>query len=95
MDYQLQQKNKQTKNTIVAIEKSEILEPIKQMPNRDRLEIIEFALTLLRENINRTEKLSLRDAAEVMRPFYAEGGSLAEFVDTNTEEDFYEHQDYA
>ena len=50
---------------------------------------------LLREDINRTEKLSLRDAAEMMRPFYTEGGSLAEFVDTNTEEDFYEHQDYA
>jgi hypothetical protein len=27
----------------------------------------------------------------MMRPFYTEGGSLAEFVDTNTEEDFYEH----
>jgi len=50
---------------------------------------------LLREDINRTEKLSLRDAAEMMRPFHTEGGSLAEFVDTNTEEDFYEHQDYA
>jgi hypothetical protein len=94
MDDQLQQKNKQIKNTMVAIEKSEILEPIKQMPNRDRLEIIEFALTLLRENINRTEKLSLRDAAEVMRPFYSEGSSLNQFVDTDTE-DFYEHQEYA
>ena len=36
MDDQLQQKNKQTRNTMVAIEKYEILEVIKQMPNRDR-----------------------------------------------------------
>jgi hypothetical protein len=47
---------------------------------------MEFVLMLLREDINRTEKLSLRDAAEMMRPFHTEGGSLAEFVDTNTEE---------
>lgn len=95
MDDQLQQKNKQTRNTMVAIEKSEILEAIKQMPNRDRLEVMEFVVKLLREDINRTtEKLSLRDAAEIMRPFYAEGRSLTEFVDTNTE-DFYEYQEYA
>jgi len=56
---------------------------------------MEFVLMLLHEDINSTEKLSLRDAAEMMRPFHTEGGSLAEFVDTNTEEDFYEHQDYA
>jgi len=35
MDDQLQQKNKETRNAMVAIEKSEILEAIKQMPNRD------------------------------------------------------------
>jgi hypothetical protein len=94
MDDQLQQKNKQTRNTMVAIEKSEILEAIKQMPNRDRLDVMEFVVKLLREDINRTEKLSLRDAAEIMRPFYTEGSSLTEFVDTNTE-DFYEYQEYA
>jgi ATP-dependent Clp protease adapter protein ClpS len=94
MDDQLQQKNKQTRNTMVAIEKSEILEVIKQMPNRDRLDVMEFVVKLLREDINRTEKLSLRDAAEIMRPFYTEGSSLTEFVDTNTE-DFYEYQEYA
>ena len=56
---------------------------------------MEFVVKLLREDINRTtEKLSLRDAAEIMRPFYAEGRSLTEFVDTNTE-DFYEYQEYA
>ena len=79
---------------MLAIEKSQVLEAIKQMPNRDRLEIMEFVVTLLREDINRTEKLSLRDAAEIMRPFYAEGSSLTEFVDTDTE-DFYEYQEYA
>jgi len=38
---------------------------------------------LLHEDINRTEKLSLRDAAEMMRLFYTESGSLAKFVYTN------------
>ncbi len=75
---------------MVAIEKSQVLQAIKQMPNRDRLEVMEFVVTLLREEINGREKLSLRDAAEIMRPFYAEGSSLTEFVDTNTE-DFYDN----
>ncbi len=75
---------------MLTIEKSQVLQAIRQMPNRDRLEIMEFVVTLLREDINRTEKLSLRDAAEIMRPFYAEGSSLTEFVDTNTE-DFYDN----
>ena len=79
---------------MITIEKSEILQAIKQMPNRDRLEIIEFTLTLLREDIDKTEKLSLREAAEIMRPFYAEGSSQTEFVDNSTE-DFYEYQEYA
>lgn len=71
--------------------KTQILEAIKQMPNSDRLEVIEFALKLLRRDI---EKLSLREAAEIMRPFYAENSNLTEFVDANNE-DFYEYQDYA
>lgn len=79
---------------MLTIEKSQVLQAIRQMPNRDRLEVIEFVLKLLREDINRTEKLDLRDAAEIMRPFYAEGVSLTKFVDTNTE-DFYEHENYA
>ncbi len=51
------------------------------MPNSDRLEVIEFALKLLRQDIDKPEKLSLREAAEIMRPFYAENSTLTEFVD--------------
>ena len=61
--------------------KTQILEAIKQMPNSDRLEVIEFALKLLRQDIDKPEKLSLRETAEIMRPFYDENSSLTEFVD--------------
>ncbi|MBD2177019.1 hypothetical protein H6F42_08865 [Pseudanabaena sp. FACHB-1998] len=61
--------------------KTQILEAIKQMPNSDHLEVIEFALKLLRQDIDKPEKLSLRETAEIMRPFYAENSNLTEFVD--------------
>ncbi|MDJ1174806.1 hypothetical protein [Roseofilum capinflatum] len=73
---------------------SQILEAIKQMPNIERLKIIEFTLKLVREEMTQTEKLSLEDAAEIMRPYYAEGSELTEFTD-NDNSDFYEYQDYA
>ena len=56
--------------------KTQILEAIKQMPNSDRLEVIEFALKMLRQDIDKPEKLSLREAAAIMRPFYAENSNL-------------------
>ncbi|BAY23147.1 hypothetical protein NIES2100_29110 [Calothrix sp. NIES-2100] len=74
--------------------KSQILEAIKQMPNVERLEVIEFALRLVREDMEKPEKLSLMAAAEIMNPYYAEGSDLTEFVDT-CNEDFYEYHDYA
>lgn len=61
--------------------KTQILEAIEQMPNSDRLEVIEFALKLMRQDIDKPEKLSLREAAEIMRPFYTENSNLTEFVD--------------
>jgi hypothetical protein len=61
--------------------KDQILEAIKQMPNSDRLEVIEFALKLLRQDIDKPQKLSLREVAEIMRPFYAENSILTEFAD--------------
>lgn len=73
--------------------KPQILEAIKQMQNVERLEIIEFALRLVREEMEKTENLSLKEAAEVMRPYYAEGSNLTEFVDVGNE-DFYEYNDY-
>jgi hypothetical protein len=74
--------------------KPQILEAIKQMPNVERLELIEFTLRLVREDIGKPEKLSLTTAAEIMQSYYAEGSNLTEFVDT-FDEDFYEYQDYA
>lgn len=61
--------------------KSQILAAIKQMKNAERLEIIEFALRLVREDIEKLEKLSLRDAAKLIHPYYTEGSELTEFVD--------------
>lgn len=73
---------------------TKILDAIKKMPNVERLKIIEFTLRLVREEMEKPEKLSLRDAAEMMRPYYAEGSDLTEFVD-RSHGDFYEYQDYA
>lgn len=42
----------------------------------------------------KSEKFSLRDAAEMMRPYYAEGSKLTEWVDVENG-DFYEYEDYA
>jgi len=65
---------------------TKILEAIKQMPNVDRLKIVEFTLRLVREEMEKPEKLSLRDAAELMRSYYAEGSELTEFTDADNGE---------
>ena len=72
----------------------QILEAIKKMPNVERLEMIEFALKLMREEIENPKKLSLTAAAEMMHSYYEIESSLTEFVDTYNE-DFYEYKDYA
>ena len=72
---------------------TKILEAIKQLPNVDRLKIVVFTLRLVREEIEKPEKLSLRDAAEMMRSYYAERSELTEFIDADNGE-FYEYQDY-
>jgi len=74
--------------------KTQVLEAIKQMPNVEKIEIIEFVLRLMREDMENSEKLSLQDAAEMMLSYYAEGSDLTDFVDTSNE-DFYEYNDYA
>lgn len=72
----------------------QILEAIKQMPNIERIRIIEFTLGLMREEMAKNEQLSLKEAAELMRPFYAQGSEISEFVDSE-HGDFYEYEDYA
>jgi hypothetical protein len=74
--------------------KTQILEAIKEMPNIERLELIEFALRMVREEMEEPQKLSLKDAAQIMVSYYEEGSELTEFIDS-CNEDFYEYHDYA
>ncbi len=61
---------------------------------------MEFTLRLIYEEIpqtdvsDRVEKLSLVDAAEIIRSYYNEGSQLTKFTDLH-QEDFYEYKDYA
>ena len=77
--------------------KSQVLAAIRLMPTIERLEIIEFAMQLMREEIVKNsasppvKQLSLAAAAEIMYDFYAEGSSLTEFTDLS-QEDFYDYE---
>ena len=58
--------------------KAEVLKALKQMTTVERLEIIEAASTLIREELTvkprvKVEQLSLAAAVEVMRPYYEQG----------------------
>ncbi|WP_017715203.1 hypothetical protein [Kamptonema formosum] len=80
--------------------KTEILEALKQLTAEDRLEIIEVASRLMREEIEQKAKLeaegklSLAAAADLMRPYYEPGSELTALNDLSTE-NFYEYEDYA
>ena len=79
---------------------TEILAALKEMTIAERLEIIETASKLIREElVNKAEhtngrEMSLATAVEVMRPYYEQGSELAMFTDLDSE-DFYEYKDYA
>lgn len=51
-----------------------------------------FILTFFNK-IQKTEELSLTDAAELMPPYYEEGSNLTEFIDFS-DEDFYAYHNY-
>jgi hypothetical protein len=80
--------------------KSQVLEEIRLMPSVERLEVIEFTLRLIREEMTKVamdqkvQKLSLVDASEIMRSYYAEESELTEFSDM-CQEDFCEYEEYA
>ena len=80
--------------------KSQILDAIRLMPPQERLEVMEFTLHLMREEMTKTTvdrqlpQLSLVDAAEIMYSYYTKGSELTEFSDL-CQEDFYEYKDYA
>ena len=63
--------------------KIQVLEAIRQMPNVERLEIIEFASRLVWEDMNDPKAFNLATAAEIMGSFCAEDPELTEFVDTD------------
>ncbi|PZO43447.1 MAG: hypothetical protein DCF19_05770 [Pseudanabaena frigida] len=81
--------------------KFQILEAIRLMQPVERLEVIEFALSLIREEMTKTttnqqiQQLSLKDSAALMRSYYTEGNSLTAFSDDICQEDFYQYEDYA
>ena len=79
--------------------KAEVLQALKQMNTEDRLEIIEVASRLIREELAvkprvKVEQLTLAAAVEVMRPYYEKVSELAIFTDQDTE-DFSEYEEYA
>jgi hypothetical protein len=84
----------------IVMTKAEVLEALKKMTTKDRLEVIETASKLIREEIaissqiSSHQELSLAEAAERMRAFYEQGSELVVFADQEIE-DFYEYEDYA
>ena len=75
--------------------KNQILDAIRLMQPQERLEIMEFTLRIMREEIPIVHRqLNLAEAAEIMRSYYTEGSELTEFSDL-WEEDFYEYKEYA
>ncbi len=74
--------------------KLQILEAIRLMPPVERLEVMEFTLRLMREEMaknpasNQANQLSLVAAAAVMRSYYEAGSELSEFSDL-PQEDFH------
>jgi len=79
------------------MKRSQILEAIRLMQPEERLEVMEFTLLLMREEITKNDvrkQLNLADASQIMRSYYFEGSELTEFSD-RCQEDFYEYKDYA
>ena len=80
--------------------KKELLRSLEFMTITDRLEIIEAATSLIREDLNRqsptttTTSSGLKDAVDKMASLYGPNTELTEFTDLDIEE-FYDYQDYA
>ncbi|MBC6418040.1 MAG: hypothetical protein GDA44_04240 [Prochloron sp. SP5CPC1] len=76
--------------------KKELLRSLEFMTITDRLEIIEAATSLIREDLNRqsptttTTSSGLKDAVDKMASLYGPNTELTEFTDLDIEE-FYEH----
>ena len=78
--------------------KTEILEALKQMTTEERLEIIEAAARMMREEIEQKAKhkaeidQQLAAAAEAALPYYMPGGALSDLWSPDSE-DYYDYKD--
>lgn len=78
--------------------KTEILAALKQMSTKERLEIIEAASRMMREEIEQKAlakaemKQKLAAAAEAAIPYYQPGGALANLWSSDSE-DYYDCED--
>jgi hypothetical protein len=73
---------------------TEVLQALQKMTQAEKLEVIEVASRLLREDLTVPPKRDLAAAAALMASFYAAGSELAQWTD-NDPENLYEYQDYA
>lgn len=74
----------------------EVTNELKKMSNFDRLQVIETATKLVRDeieekqNFSARKKLSLRESAELMREEYLKNKELTILTDSLAAEDFYD-----
>ena len=74
--------------------KTEILQALQYLTSEEKLEVIEAASRLLRQNLISPKLLSLVTAAEIMQPFYQSGSELSQWTDQDPE-DFNDYPNYA
>ena len=69
---------------------TEIIEEFRKLSPRERLEVIEAAIHLLREDFEpekkQGERQQLKEAAEALLPDYAEEGELTAFTALDSED---------
>jgi hypothetical protein len=73
--------------------KAEVLQALAYLTREEKLEVIEVASRLLRQEMDVGERLSLAAAVERMRSFYEPGSELSQVTDDDRE-GFYEYEDY-
>ncbi len=73
---------------------TEVLQALQKMTRSEKLEVIEVASRLLREDLIVSPQLDLAAAAAIMAPFYAAGSELAQWTEADPES-LYEYQEYA
>jgi hypothetical protein len=65
---------------------TEVLQALRKMTQAEKLEVIEVASRLLREDLIVPPKLDLAAAAAIMAPFYEAGSELAQWTDADAED---------